>query len=483
MIVGQSWEARQNNRLKSVNMNALTIVWLGIIFIQITSPNASARKRCPKVCTRAFGEYVRSNLRGKGIRGPRGPRGKEGLTGAKGDKGDQGPPGPQGNPGYSNVALPVCRSGEYLFSDGRQLRCLEFDNSFCSSTCGSPGNGPTVKVPAHTIPPPDLFNLTKFTKKLMIQTFYTDAWDLGSFYINDQLFMGVSQLGGKSFIIYKWREKKFNSYQVLKVNAARKWRSFDIGNKKYFAVASNSRRQQTPIFHWQDNQFKPLQTIPTSKAFDVEPIRIGSSLYLAVASYPFGSSSPVFKWNGERFVKDHDIAECGADLEAFTINGNSYLAIAGPNARGPYVTIFKWNGARFALFTKLSTGEKAYGVRSLTIDNQIFLAVARWSAKSSLIFKWNGTSFNEFQQIPSSRARDVVTITSPFMGREKTYLAMVSSGIEPAIYVWDRYGIRKFVKLQDIQSTRTRDMDFFNMGGNVYLSVASHRSTAIYRGA
>lgn len=469
--------------MKSVKMNTLAVVWLGIVFIQITSPTASARRRCPKVCTRVFGDYVRSNLKGKGIRGPRGPRGKEGLTGPKGDIGGQGPPGPRGNPGYSNMALPVCRPGEYLFSDGRQLRCVKFDNSFCSSTCGSQRGGPTVQGPTPPIPTPDLLNLTKFTKKLMIQTLYTDAWDLGSFYIKDQLFMGVSQLGSKSFVIYKWRQKKFNSYQVLKVNAARKWRAFDIGKTKYFAVASNSRTHQTPIFHWNDNQFKPLQTIQTSRAFDVEPIKIGSNVYLAVASYPFGSSSPVFRWNGERFVKDHDIAECGADLEAFTINGNSYLAIAGPNSRGPYVTVFKWNGARFVLFKKLATGERAYGIRSLTIDNHMFLAVARWAAQSSLIFKWNGTGFNQFQQMPSSRARDIVTITSPFMGREKTYLAMVSSGIPPAIYVWDRYGTRRFVKLQDIQSSRTRDMDFFNMAGNVYLSVASHRSTVIYRGA
>lgn len=41
-------------------------------------------------------------------------------------------------------------------------------------------------------------------KKYMIQTLYMDAWDLGTFYIDEQLFLGVSQLGGKSFVIYKW---------------------------------------------------------------------------------------------------------------------------------------------------------------------------------------------------------------------------------------------------------------------------------------
>lgn len=47
-------------------------------------------------------------------------------------------------------------------------------------------------------------NQTQFMKKYMIQTLYMDAWDLGTFYIGEQLFLGVSQLGGKSFVIYKW---------------------------------------------------------------------------------------------------------------------------------------------------------------------------------------------------------------------------------------------------------------------------------------
>lgn len=49
--------------------------------------------------------------------------------------------------------------------------------------------------------------MTQFMKKYMIQTLYMDAWDLGTFSIGEQLFLGVSQLGGKSFVIYKWDEE------------------------------------------------------------------------------------------------------------------------------------------------------------------------------------------------------------------------------------------------------------------------------------
>ena len=79
----------------------------------------------------------------------------------------------------------------------------------------------------------------------------------------------------------------------------------------------------------------------------------------------------------------------------------------------------------------------------------------------------------------------MVCFTSPYMSREKTYLAVVSSdeNSNPTIYAWDRYGTRKFAKIQAIPATRTRDMEFFNMAENVYLAVASHRATDIYRGS
>ena len=51
---------------------------------------------------------------------------------------------------------------------------------------------------------PEYVHMTQFMTKYMIKTRYMDPWDLGTFYIGDQLFLGVSQLGGKSFVIYKW---------------------------------------------------------------------------------------------------------------------------------------------------------------------------------------------------------------------------------------------------------------------------------------
>ena len=57
------------------------------------------------------------------------------------------------------------------------------------------------------------------------------------------------------------------------------------------------------------------------------------------------------------------------------------------------------------MFHRLPTGERAYGVKALSVDGTAFLAVARWQAESSLIFRWNGTQFELFQEVPSKRVR------------------------------------------------------------------------------
>ena len=67
------------------------------------------------------------------------------------------------------------------------------------------------------------------------------------------------------------------------------------------------------------------------------------------------------------------------------------------------------------------------------------------------------------------------------MGKSNTYLAVVNSKCNSVIYAWDAPS-RSFVKLQEMQTRLTRDMDFFAMGSHVYLVVSAVQETNIYRG-
>ena len=87
----------------------------------------------------------------------------------------------------------------------------------------------------------------------------------------------------------------------------------------------------------------------------------------------------------------------------------SLFSFPGPFARGAYALIYKWSGSTFEEFYRLPTGERAYGVKALSVDGNHFLAVARWQAQTSLIFRWNQTHFDLFQEVPSRRVRYNVT--------------------------------------------------------------------------
>lgn len=69
------------------------------------------------------------------------------------------------------------------------------------------------------------------------------------------------------------------------------------------------------------------------------------------------------------------------------------------------------------------------------------------------------------------------------MGRGKieTYLAVANSQSNPGIYFFDA-GSKMFVKLQEMEATLTRDVDFFAMGNHIYFVVSATKVTNIYRG-
>ena len=85
----------------------------------------------------------------------------------------------------------------------------------------------------------------------------------------------------------------------------------------------------------------------------------------------------------------------------------AFLSSPGPFARGVYASVFQWSGTRFVEVHRLPTGERAYGVKALSVDGSHFLAVARWHADSSLIFRWNGTQFSLFQEVPSKKVSGI----------------------------------------------------------------------------
>ena len=79
------------------------------------------------------------------------------------------------------------------------------------------------------------------------------------------------------------------------------------------------------------------------------------------------------------------------------------------------------------------------------------------------------------------------------MGEETTYIAAVNDKAYPAIYTLDRDNGNSFKLLHTITQDNkdnngnvynkgARDISFFEMGGNVYLLMSTHREMCVYKG-
>lgn len=460
-----------NVHISASNMfRAFCIVLIGLVVFQIIlqvclAEGKKRRRRCPNVCVRRFTE-IQKKVR-VGPQGPPGPRGP------------RGPSGPKGTP----LVLPACKFGEYLTSDGVNLRCEKLDVCNEVKQCqkdGDPDGGQIIGDG----------KMIKFMKKDMIQSLKMDAWDVGTFRIDGTLYFGLSQLGTGSFIVHKWEDATdeksagFVRYQDIKMSDARNWETFVIDDDTYFAIA-NTVIKRCPVYKWnkESQRFNISQNLPCEQAFDVQPFKLKGIQHLAITNYEKGQPVRIFRWNGAGFEVIQEIDITAMYVETFLINQETYLGISGP-----FIAMYKWNGKKFVLTQRIFLNARPYEMAQLSVGNQLFVSIATLGTNTPrdvtklVVLRWNGREFESFQNITAVGARRVAAISSPLMGKENTYLAVINYFDYPAIYVWDRRS-NSFQILHKIKADRARNMCFFEMDKNVYLLLSAHRSIEVFKGS
>eukprot|EP00794_Sanderia_malayensis_P009110 gene9110-10083_t len=385
--------------------------------------------------------------------GPKGDPGIIGPPGFRGEKGERGATGYYGGrKGAAIPNLPSCGNDEFLSSNGKQIFCVKFAV---------------------------MEQMTTFERKSMLQSFHGDTWDIGVIHHDANLYY-CSSLLGKAFSIHKWISTRFWEVKSFPIRDARNWKSFTIGGSLYLAVASNSNNN-SPIYKFISSEVvEEYQQIPVKGVFDVEPFQTKDGLFLVYTSI-HGPSSAIFRWNKVKkiFVKHQIVNAYGTDVEVFTIDGSHFLAFVAMEG-GPYINLYKLaKDGNFSKYGAIRDNQRAYSMHHLQINDDHFLAVAKYSNQPSIIFKWDGKTFRSHQQIASCWARGFTSITSSLIGQSETYLAVVNNKCNPAIYVWRS---DNFIKVQEMESKLTRDMDFFPMNNHVYLVVSAVQNTNIYRG-
>ncbi|XP_046854790.1 collagen alpha-1(XXV) chain-like [Xenia sp. Carnegie-2017] len=99
----------------------IALVCYSVLFVPIPDVEARRKRKCPSSCLRKIRE-IEKKSQSRSVQGPPGPPGSPGLQGAQGRRGPRGKRGERGQQGPP-IRLPLCKTGEYLTSNGFELIC------------------------------------------------------------------------------------------------------------------------------------------------------------------------------------------------------------------------------------------------------------------------------------------------------------------------------------------------------------------------
>ena len=95
---------------------------------------------------------------------------------------------------------------------------------------------------------------------------------------------------------------------------------------------------------------------------------------------------------------------------SFVANGSVYLALP---SRSPVSYLYRWNGASFALHQSFAL-DGIYSSESFIAENETFLVLSKLKGNTeplSDVYKMTGSNFTLYQQLPTTGARDLVSLT------------------------------------------------------------------------
>ncbi len=319
------------------------------------------------------------------------------------------------------------------------------------------------------------------------------ANDWKSFQIEDATYLALANYQNNATVeinsaIYKWVDNQFIMFQEIPTKGASDWEYFSIESEHFLAVANYKSQVayevNSTIYKWNGDSLVVFQEIPTSAAYDWEAFTMDDTIFLAVAnqldaSGDFTANSMIYKWNGVQFDAIQSVLTHGAsDWEAFNINDSlHFLAVA--NTYALTTDIFQWNGTEFENFQVLSSLGTT-GIESFSMDNEYYLATSNGRDFSSFstnshIYKWEGGQFISYQQIPTVGAFD----WEFFSINQEHFLCVANYQDDDDNYnlesVIYRWNGSSFVVLQEVFTNGATDWEFMEIANNYYLVVAAYK--------
>ena len=152
-----------------------------------------------------------------------------------------------------------------------------------------------------------------------------------AFVINNESYIAFANAASSSIVVYKRAGMYLVELQNLQKQYAWNVKSFYINDDVFLATAS----QPAPSFihKWDGSQFVLFQTIPTYRARVLHPFVMCGQTFLGAANRGWGGTyhikSVVYRFSQDQFTEYQNISTFGAiDMTSFEYKGYTYLAIA-----------------------------------------------------------------------------------------------------------------------------------------------------------
>ncbi|MEU9748100.1 ATP-binding cassette domain-containing protein [Streptomyces niveus] len=223
--------------------------------------------------------------------------------------------------------------------------------------------------------------------------------------------------------VFEWDGEGFAPFQVFDTYAAKQWRHFTVGDRRFLALAQGvavpgqdqSANRPSVIHEWNGERFVPFQEIPSRWAYNWHAFTVDGTHFLAHADHV--SPSVLYRWDGERFTPHQELADtAGRAFATFTgpADGATYLVVARIDD-GSRVLRWDAGAGRFVAHQRLAGA----GGRELAVvrtPNGLHVVRINFihgtpadptTALRSQIYRWDGARLETVLEFPTTGGTDV----------------------------------------------------------------------------
>ncbi|MEV4997274.1 ATP-binding cassette domain-containing protein [Streptomyces niveus] len=226
-----------------------------------------------------------------------------------------------------------------------------------------------------------------------------------------------------SSTVFEWDGEGFAPFQVFDTYAAKQWRHFTVGDRRFLALAQGvavpgqeqSANRPSIIYVWDGERFAHFQDIPSRWAYNWHAFTVDGAHFLAHADHV--SPSVLYRWDGERFTPHQELADtAGRAFATFTdpADGATYLVVARIDDGS---RVLRWDACagRFVAHQRLAGA----GGRELAVvrtPNGLHLVRINFihgtpadptTALRSQIYRWDGARLETVLEFPTTGGTDV----------------------------------------------------------------------------